>query len=274
VSVFYSDNDPFVIEWIENLTRAGHLPHGALDARSIREITGDDVRHHNQAHFFAGIGGWSLALKYAGWPEDAEVWTGSCPCQPFSSAGRGGGFDDERHLWPEWFRLIRQCRPPVVVGEQVASPYGLAWLDLVQADLEREGYSVGAADLCAAGIGAPHIRQRLYFVALADGERLERVRVQLRERATRQAVPEARGRGADSALADAGGAPSFWSNCDWIPCRDPRHGVVYRPVEPGTFPLASRIPNRVGRVRAYGNAIVSEVAATFIRAVIDVLAKE
>src|SRR5690606_36595911 len=117
----------------------------------------------------AGIGVWSHALRRDGWPDARPVWTGSCPCQPFSAAGKGEGFADERHLWPAFYWLIVQCRPAVVFGEQVASKDGLGWLDLVQADLEGTGYASRAVDLCAAGSGAPHIRQRLRWV----GERLE-----------------------------------------------------------------------------------------------------
>src|SRR5690606_31057001 len=140
-----------------------------VDTRSIEDVTPNDLQGYTQCHFFAGIGGWPLALRLAGWPDDRPVWTGSCPCQPFSQAGKGAGFADERHLWPAFFHLIEQCRPSVVFGEQVASKDGLAWLDLVQADLEGAGYACGAADLCAAGVGAPHIRQRLYWVANALG---------------------------------------------------------------------------------------------------------
>ena len=128
-------------------------------------------RGYTQCHFFAGIGIWSYALRLAGWPDDREVWTGSCPCQPFSAAGKGEAFDDERHLWPEFFRLIEARRPVVCFGEQVASIDGLAWLDLVQSDLDHAGYTCGAVDLCAAGFGAPHRRQRLYWVADTANER-------------------------------------------------------------------------------------------------------
>lgn len=86
-------------------------------------------------------------------------------CQPFSAAGRGDGFIDERHLWPAWFHLIEVCRPRLVLAEQVASNDGLGWLDLVSNDLEGSDYAVGANDLCAAGFGAPHIRQRLFLGA-------------------------------------------------------------------------------------------------------------
>ena len=89
-------------------------------------------------------------------------------CQPFSAAGKGKGFDDERHLWPAFFWLISQCRPETVFGEQVASKDGLGWWDVVSADLERADYACGAFDLCAPGVGAFHIRQRLYWVANTD----------------------------------------------------------------------------------------------------------
>ena len=171
MSVYYNEIEPYAAQWLRNLIAVGYLPPGEVDERDVRTVQPDDVREFTQCHFFAGIGGWPLALRLAGWSDDRAVWTGSCPCQPFSTAGRRGGVADERHLWPVWFRLVAECRPPVVFGEQVASPDGLAWLDAVHADLEGAGYAVGAADLCAAGVGAPHIRQRLYFVGVADADR-------------------------------------------------------------------------------------------------------
>jgi DNA (cytosine-5)-methyltransferase 1 len=161
---YYNEFDPNAAEWMRELIKAGLIPDGDVDERDIRDILPEELAGYTQCHFFAGIGGWSQALRLAGWPEDRPVWTGSCPCQPFSAAGRGIGFADERHLWPHWHHLINQCQPPIVFGEQVASKDGLGWLDLVQADLEGSGYATGATDLCAAGIGAPHIRQRLWWV--------------------------------------------------------------------------------------------------------------
>lgn len=166
----YNEIDPFAAEWLERLIERGLIATGRVDTRSIADLTAADVTGRGQRHFFAGIGGWSAALRLADVADDADVWTGSCPCQPFSDAGTRSGTRDARHLWPAWFALIEQCRPAVVFGEQVASRAGLAWLDVVCADLERCGYAVGSADLCAASVGAPHIRQRLYFVAYA-GER-------------------------------------------------------------------------------------------------------
>ena len=166
MKAFYNEFEPFAAEWLANLVRAGHITDGTVDARTILDVQPGDLAGYTRAHFFAGIGLWDHALALAGWPDDVPVWTGSCPCQPFSNAGARKGFDDERHLWPVWFRLIDVCRPPIVVGEQVSSPAGRARLDLVFSDLEGAGYSCGAADLCAAGVGAPHRRQRLYWAAV------------------------------------------------------------------------------------------------------------
>lgn len=414
----YNEIEPFAAEWTRNLITAGHVAPGVVDERSITDLSATDVSGPGQRHFFAGIAGWSHALRLAGVPDDADVWTGSCPCQPFSAAGGRRGFDDERHLWPAWFKLIDQCRPPIVLGEQVASPDGLRWLDAVFADLEGAGYAVGAADLCAAGVGAPHRRQRLWFVAYANYDGLDRLGVawvRRRREAEVRAATAARdpdgsqrddvdGCGQDGRLADASarrlridgrspgdrntvGAEShvdqrsahgdvvhaaqerrarsaptddatrdrratdrgearvlgdsgrdgdrqhprelpgdegaheeraahrdhasfatgathaladsadgqlplaerrpeerdghgsdganhrasedhgYWRDADWLPCRDGK----WRPVEPGAFPLAHGIPGRVGRLRAYGNAIVPHVAATFIVAALDAI---
>ena len=167
---WYNENDPKVAAWLRELIRQGLLPEGEVDDRSIQEISPDECPE--TAHFFAGIGGWPYALELAGWPSDQPVWTGSCPCQPLSSAGRKRGADDPRHLWPVWYELIRQCRPPTIFGEQVASNLGREWLAGVRADLEDLGYAFGATDLCASSEAAPHIRQRLFWVAdSADAKR-------------------------------------------------------------------------------------------------------
>jgi DNA (cytosine-5)-methyltransferase 1 len=335
MTALYNEIDTYAAGWLENLAAAGHIMGGRVDRRSIADLDAGDLAGFRRAHFFAGIAGWDYALQLAGWPADREVWTGSCPCQPFSAAGKRKGTKDARHLWPEFFRLIRARRPLTVMGEQVASADGLAWLDGVCADLEGAGYTVRAADLCAAGVGAPHIRQRLWWradrVADADDTRLEGRREPGRERADERiagpggvaggvadAVPAGRaegravaghgstaGIGATGRLADADGgdtsaerqqrgrehgqqpqdggavrcgdrgawadaaarlarpgeADGLWRDADWLFCRDAK----WRPVEPGTFPLADGLPGRVGRLRAYGNAIVPQVAAEFIR---------
>jgi DNA (cytosine-5)-methyltransferase 1 len=163
---YYNEIDPKAAATLRQLIVAGLIAPGDVDERSIEDVKPSELFGYTQCHFFAGFGVWSYALRRAGWPDSRRIWTGSCPCQPFSAAGKAGGFADERHLWPAFEYLIRQCRPDTVVGEQVASKDGLAWLDLVQADLEAAHYAAGAVDLCAAGVGAPHIRQRLYFAAV------------------------------------------------------------------------------------------------------------
>ena len=166
----YNEIEPYAADWLENLIAAGHIAPGTVDRRSIAEITPDDLKQATQFRTFAGIGLWSYALRLAGWPADVPVWTGSCPCQPFSSAGKGLGTEDHRHLWPVWFRLIRESRPPWIFGEQVSGSAGLDWFGSVSADLESAGYAVAGADLPACSVGAPHRRQRLFFVAVADSE--------------------------------------------------------------------------------------------------------
>ncbi|WP_020473363.1 DNA cytosine methyltransferase [Zavarzinella formosa] len=385
--------DASAAEWARELIRAGELPPGEVDERSIKEVRPKDLEGFTQCHFFAGIGGWPLALRLAGWPESVPVWTGSCPCQPYSAAGKGKGDADERNLWPEMFRLIRECRPDTIFGEQVENAVGHGWLDGISADLEGEGYAVGSCVLGAHSVGSPHIRQRLYWVAHArdakrnwwrepqcgpeqllhasnrsgtcgmadagslpsryvgrsDGEgsaewqeeanQLARCcgdgglehatgdgRQQRRPESDRGGIASGCGFGGlgesfQSGLegltgdghdgrepgrinpdevgpiapagANGGMALSesreqrrawecregersgelsagrhgggFWDTFDLIPCRDGKA----RRIEPGSFPLAHGIPGRVGLLRGYGNAIVPQVAAVFIRAFIE-----
>ncbi|WP_175982568.1 DNA cytosine methyltransferase [Caballeronia zhejiangensis] len=173
---YYNEIDKNAAQWLRNLIAAGHIAPGDVDDRSIEDVRPDDLRGYTQCHFFAGIGVWSYALRRAGWADDSEVWTMSCPCQPFSAAGKGGGFDDERHLWPAAHWLIEQRRPAIIFGEQVSSKDAEPWLDLVSADLEGLGFAFGSFAFPSAGVGAPHIRDRTYFVAHAAqrGRRKER----------------------------------------------------------------------------------------------------
>jgi DNA (cytosine-5)-methyltransferase 1 len=397
---YYNEIEPYAAEWLRNLIKKGLIADGEVDERSIVDVRSAELSGFRQCHFFAGIGVWSYALRLAGWPDDREVWTGSCPCQPFSAAGKRQGTADERHLWPEFYRLISERRPAVVFGEQVASADGLAWFDTVSADMEGAGYAIGAADLCAAGVGAPHIRQRLWFVGermadtssgrggaglchsgqtgerrdqLADGLGAHRVAhpageglevgslsgvgrgdvwqggktAAAHELPGRMADPELhqqwpgggsgcedparhesglepggcgapcglanaehdggrtnlKGRGQKGRAADGrrgsacglanhisdgrgesghgyhaghdrpqldangrddrpGPTNGHWRAADWLHCRDGK----WRPVEPGTFPLAHGIASRVGQLRAYGNAISPYPAAEMITA--------
>ena len=269
MTAIYNEIEPYACDWLENLIAAGHIAPGTVDRRSIKEIEPDDVRHARQFHAFAGIGVWSYALRLAGWPTDRPVWTGSCPCQPWSHTGRHRGEKDDRHLWPAWFRLIKECRPPFVFGEQVSGQSGLDWFGSVSADLEGEGYAVAGADLPASSVGAPHKRQRIWFFALAlpDGERIRDARpatVDRAERGRQDQTSEGRLR-PDTGERDRD--VSAWDPVQWLRCSDGKA----RPTEPGLRPLADGASARVGRLRAYGNAIVPQVAAAFIRSALEVI---
>ena len=166
MAAYYNEIDPYAAQWLRNLIAAAAIAPGDVDERSIADVTPQDLIPFTQCHFFAGIGGWSLALRLSGWPDDRPVWTGSCPCQPFSAAGKSKGFDDERHLWQAWDWLISQCRPPIIFGEQVASKSVLDWIDLVSTDLEGKGYAIATQDICAAGVGARAtvVRARMHWL--------------------------------------------------------------------------------------------------------------
>lgn len=418
---YYNEHDRAKAAWLRELISRGLIAPGDVDERSIADVWPNELVGYTQCHFFAGIGIWSYALRLAGWPDDRECWTGSCPCQPFSAAGQRKGTKDSRHLWPEFARLIQARKPLVVFGEQVASKDGLAWFQNVEINLDHSGYTVGAVDSCAAGFGAPHWRQRLYFVGalgMADSEhsvwrpelqeygdsygrdgserggnsgrlahmpgdgcreerpdsrgispgngtqgrtpgsdaggepgRLgdsDRTRLEIRGRESRHSGSECEtterasdsGRVDDSAgsrcLGEIGGTEGsprdetrmrvsgsggdadrlghsecserredlrepggsreeegrnqgpdrtgesgqargpvngFWRDSDWVLTRPQRVGdrPGLRPVEPGSFPLVNGAPQRVGRLRGYGDGIVAPQAAEFIRAYMEIV---
>lgn len=358
---YYNEIDSDAADQIRGLIAAGLIPDGLVDQRSIEDIAPNELLEYNQLHFFAGIAGWAYALDLAGWPQFRPCITGSCPCQPFSSAGSRNGFNDERHLWPAFWHIIRELRraghpaAEFVMGEQVASGDGLRWLDLVFDDLESENYAARAIDTCSAGYGAPHIRQRVYWcgVGMADtanqrhthrngiagvegGRSRSRAAIDGCGVPQRMAAATNRHRhsthtdGCTVRLANAnsgvggqghslsGGRDSrghaqsrpgpvsdgvdcrpgptngLWRAADWLHCRDDK----WRPVEPGSFPLAHGLPRsmgalgpelselarvaglsrqslaaakrfRVRQLRGYGNAINPWQAAEFVRAAMD-----
>ena len=209
MTAYYNEIDPHAAAWLRELIKAGHIASGDVDERSITDVQPDDLRGYDQCHFFAGIGGWSDALRLAGWPDDRPVWTGSCPCQPFSSASGGLGkrLEDRRHLWPVWFRLIAASRPRAVFGEQVADAGD--WFDGVCHDLEALGYEIGASVLPACSVGFDHIRHRIYFVGYAD---LHGKPVIAGDAAETQGLP--RHRGIDAKWRSRMGYPVEWAQCE------------------------------------------------------------
>ncbi|MEQ0949303.1 DNA cytosine methyltransferase [Pseudomonas aeruginosa] len=249
-TAYYNEIDPYAAQWLRNLIAAGHIAPGDVDERSIEDVHPDDLKHYTQCHFFAGIGVWSLALRRAGWPDDRPVWTGSCPCQPFSSAGQGAGFDDPRHLWPSWAWLIDKLRPATIFGEQVARAPD--WVRLVRGDLVAMGYAVGGIPIEAACADSYSPRERFFLVADANGVGRKESRLQ----ASRSSSKD-QGRQTD--------IPRDAGQIGFVECLDGKR----RPIEPGTFPLADEYPNRVEQLRAYGNAINAEAATQFIAAYME-----
>lgn len=269
---FYNDIDPRVCEWTRELIRAGEIPPGEVVCKSITQITPDELRLFTQCHFFNGISGWAYALKLAGWPADRPVWCASLPCQPFSSAGKQAGMSDERHLWPDFFRLVRECRPECIIGEQVEAAIRLGWLDGVCADLEAEGYAVGQIVLGAHSAGAPGIRQRIFWVAHAHEQQAIAANTEglhaaeaaghgnsIEPAGDAGGMGNTDGDGRKQAGCDASGLheahgsgeanrvgdevqDGAWARFDLIPCRDGKS----RRVESRAFPLAPSIPHRVG----------------------------
>lgn len=359
---YYNEFDPGAAEWLRELMKGGHIMPGVVDERSIIDVAPEDLDGFTQCHFFAGIGGWSLTLRMYGWPDSRPVWTGSPPCQPFSVAGQDKGRDDDRHLAPKFISLVGSARPAVLFGEQVASAavFGKAakpskrsgaagpewaWFDDLSDRLEASHYAVGALDIPAAGIGAPHIRQRTFFGAydlrfigglvdgigprlegyagnvcdrnepgrddaqppgpvgaasgfgglenadgrhtcaeweptggqhglqptlhgpgglgVADGKTVRGIagiQSGTKEAGEHRAHPDDVS-GSSDVVERTGPLDGFWANADWLACRDDK----WRPVEPGTFPLAHGLSERVGLLRGYGNAIVPQAAVEAIR---------
>src|SRR5207244_503537 len=135
---YYNENDPFAVAALRGLIAEGLIAAGDVDDRSIKDVRPDDVRGYTQCHWFAGAGLWSVACRLGGWADDRPIWTASCPCQPFSVAGKGAGVGDARHLWPDLFRIVAAIRPAVLMGEQVSGSAGFNWFDGIAADLEGE----------------------------------------------------------------------------------------------------------------------------------------
>ena len=295
--VYYNENDPKLVSWLRGMIENKQLPYGVVDDRSIEDVKPSELFEYDRCHFFAGIAGWALALAQAeakGCKFKTPIWTGSCPCQPFSTSGKRKGFADHRHLYPQWEWHIKQCRPATIFGEQVASNFGKDWLSHVFNSLEKLDFAMWATDLCAASVGSPQIRQRLYFCAKdnrlehCDSKRTQRhINTQAEKIRPSSNIPlkhastdclsrvsntegnsnkplsifnRERGR-------EGQGLRSFWyrKNGEYPAYLQFKDGKA-RPIEPRISPLADGVSHRMVKLRGYGNAIVPQVAQAFILA--------
>ncbi len=223
---------------------------------------------------FSGIGGFSLGLEATGhfetaafceiepyckkilkkhWPDvpifddihklkgtdigTVDIITGGYPCQPFSVAGKQKAEQDPRHLWPEYFRLIKELRPTWVIGENVSGHIKLG-LDSVLEDLASEGYSTRTFSISASSIGANHKRERIWTVANSNSKRQQEqwwpISVE-RQRKKRQELE----------------CESWWES-------EPRVGRV-----------AHGIPKRVDRLKSLGNAVVPHIPYLIGQAIVE-----
>jgi len=288
---------------------------------------------------FSGIGGFALAAGWAGYNTigfceiedyprrvlskrfsgvpihgdirelDGSVYrgvsliTGGYPCQPFSAAGKRGGASDDRHLWPQMLRVIKQARPVFVVAENVAGHITLG-LDEVLADLESEGYAGRAIVVPACAVNAPHRRDRVWIIAKSLGnaqnhgfsakphhERTHKTESGPTQGAGPDVADTGSGRrqggelqagryeprlcGTDVAdtstertqgLRPSGFEESHPHAGQEVPlCGHERIGSSYWETEPAVGRVADGIPNRVDRLKGLGNAIVPQVAYELIR---------
>jgi DNA (cytosine-5)-methyltransferase 1 len=280
---------------------------------------------------FSGVGGLELGLERAGlgrvvwqvekdpyclavlarhWPNverhadvkefcprrSVDVVCGGFPCQPWSYAGKRRGAADERHLWPEFARIIEAAQPAIVVGENVPG-LRASGLRGVLADLARLGFDAEWTMLGAADVGAPHLRKRLFIVAThpdrtavldepgwlartcerhvanADGEarRVPRDAIGgVGGEAIRGGPDQPRRRGSDVADADGAGLAQRSEQLAWSERAPLERSGVRRdawPPEPNVGRVAHGVPARVDRLRCLGNAVVPQVAEVIGRAI-------
>lgn len=283
---YYNENDPWCVHLLDELSTMGIIPAGYVDPRPIQEVTPNDLKGFTQCHFFAGGGFWPIAAQAAGWPEDRQLWTGSCPCQPFSVAGKQEGNDDPRHLWPYFSRLISEVRPAHIMGEQVGSKAGYTWFDGVCDDLEKENYTCGAADIAACAVDAPHKRARLYWhghlayhhgrdpsqgkQAVESGNRAQGALVYpVGEGSQRYGWNGDSEEGWQESFrspfdASDSAGQSYWGS-QWIECYDGKA----RRTKPDIRFLVNGVLGRVDHWRTAGNAIVPILAEQVIRSYIE-----
>jgi len=288
----------------------------------------------NHASLFSGIGGFDLAAEWMGWNNvfnceweefprqvlkhhfpnaiqhgdikelDAttysgriDILTGGFPCQPYSLAGKRKGKEDERHLWPEMLRVIRECAPRYVVGENVRGLVG--WngglvFEEVCADLEAQGYAVQPFVLPACSVGAPHRRDRVWFVAYAhdkgggDGHgQVQGAHGEIRQRDDRakpcdtgvrnasdtDCIGQQRGKGREQTQERPQPSNKLFKGWDRLQNANNLYNMAAPPLCGGDDGLPKELDGitfpkwRRESIKAYGNAIVPQVALQIFKAI-------
>lgn len=197
-------------------------------------------------------GGWPIAFRLAGWPDSRPVWSGSCPCGPYSIVGKRQAQADARDLWPAWFSLMGpEC--PDIFGEQVADAIELGWYDRTADDLDTIQKSCWPVVLPSCATGQGNKGERLFFVAKANPQGLER-----HPRNEREIIQRALSTGYAA-------TPSI---CDFIEGWD----GLKRPIKPGISLLDDGLSAFDHRIfsEGIGNAINPQLAAEFIKAFMDI----
>ncbi|TLQ51162.1 DNA (cytosine-5-)-methyltransferase [Lacticaseibacillus casei] len=205
-------------------------------------------------------------------PDSIDIVSGGFPCQPFSIAGKRKGTADDRDLWPEMFRIIKQLWPTWVVGENVAN-FANMELDRTLSDLEDLGYQTRAFVLPACAVGAPHQRLRTFIVAHSNREG------KLQSQGTDQDQRRWTRNGSE-VLADAGGKRWQKSGHDEfgnIANRQSKRQfsttggtpAKWQP-EPSVGRVADGVPNRMDRIKALGNAVVPQQILPIFKAIVQI----
>ena len=207
--------------------------------------------------------------------EFPEIITGGFPCQPFSVAGKKQGTNDDRHLWPEMFRIIQEFTPRWIIGENVKNITNIQdgmVFETVCTDLEREGYEVKAFNIPAAGVGAPHRRERIWIVAHSKSIESD-VGKGKQHQEERERQLQIRGKNSDDANTNGERLQRHRSEYELRNSSEEEQtsGNSWWSVEPNVGRVANGVSGRVYRLKGLGNSIVPQIAEEIGRAIIKAM---
>lgn len=247
---YYNEIDPYCCDVLRARIADGSLPNGFVDQRDIREVQPADLAGYVQCHFFAGIGGFPLGIKWAG-AEHIPIWTGGFPCQDISNANHAGkGIDGPKSgLWRELYRLVRKVRPERLLVENVAN-------------LLNRGFGTVLRDLAACGRDA----EWDVFPACAFGADI------IRERLFIYSQPQSFGRAGVLCGRPGVGAKTHpaWGPADSLDTPNDRAGRIEAWLrEPAILGSLNGLPSKLAerQLGAFGNAVVPQIVEYIARAI-------